>query len=361
MKPKPPQHFIHVGQHLISLPPGVTAAEWSLERLNHQNPRIRAFLGCIRLLEGVLESNYAILHCSPERLLDIWDKVREVSRLLREQIHPLLTKPSCIPRLEDARRGAEVSLAILDDQVLVRLDRLPEQVPPERLMELRKLLCVSIGQLHIFLQETFGELMATDPRSVHDADYFLSRRFPRDIEEAEWLLATVGRLESYLKQMLAAPSVRLMQLAAEMRRSGCLPSGAEWRSASAFLEALRTGLTSKLHEVLALRGIRFDELEIVDRYAGEIPGDCRQAEELYATGWEILAALEKDAGPSPEEHRQLERDMRCCHARFSRRIASKLTDLDQRLQDLTAFIPLWLENISRRRALIFRRPEEESA
>jgi hypothetical protein len=361
MQPKKTEHHIRVGSHLIALPPGVTAADWGYEKLNQQNPRIRSFLGCIRLLEGVLESNYAILHCSPERLLDIWGKVREVSRLLREEIGPLLGKPSRIPSLEQARRGAEVSLAILRDQVLAPLDRLPERVPAAKMLELRKLLCVSIGQLHVFLQETFGELMAADPRSVHDADYFLSRRFPRDIEEAEWLLATVSRLDAYLRRLFAAHTVRLRDLAAAMARSNRLPAPEDWRPAAAFLDALRTELTPRLHEVLALRGIRFDELETLDRYAAEIPADSLQAEELHAAAWGLLGDLEAAAGSAVEARRQMERDRECCHARFSRRITAKLTDLDRRLEDLEAFLPLWLDNIGRRRALLFRRPEEASA
>ena len=77
MSPKP-RHVILVGNQQVPLPEGVTALDWALERVNYQNPRIRSYLGCIRLIEGVLESNYALLHCSPERLLDIWSKVRQM-------------------------------------------------------------------------------------------------------------------------------------------------------------------------------------------------------------------------------------------------------------------------------------------
>src|SRR5829696_3106116 len=168
-----PKQVIQVGGHLVSLPEGVTALEWALERVNYQNPRIRAFLGCIRLLDGVMESNYAILHCSPERLLDIWRKVRQVADLIRNRIAPLLDGPSKIPALEEARQSAETSLGMLDYQVLRRLDGFPEDVPEEQLMDVRKLLCISIGQIHAFLVDTFGEMMAKDPRSLHDSDYFL--------------------------------------------------------------------------------------------------------------------------------------------------------------------------------------------
>ncbi|MEO1369225.1 MAG: hypothetical protein AAFX50_18760, partial [Acidobacteriota bacterium] len=109
------QHFIRVGDKEIPLPDGVTVADWSRERTYWQNPRIRAFLGCIRMLGGVMESNYAILHCSPERLAEIWRKVREVSDLLLTQLAPLLDNPSPFPALEEARSHAEVSLTLLVD------------------------------------------------------------------------------------------------------------------------------------------------------------------------------------------------------------------------------------------------------
>jgi len=54
-----------MGDREAGLPEGVTAADWGLERVRVQNPSIRSYLGCIRLLEEVLDSNYAILHCSP--------------------------------------------------------------------------------------------------------------------------------------------------------------------------------------------------------------------------------------------------------------------------------------------------------
>src|SRR5260221_694922 len=53
-----PRQVILVGNQPVSLPEGVTALDWALERVNAQNPRIRSFLGSIRLVEGVLESNY---------------------------------------------------------------------------------------------------------------------------------------------------------------------------------------------------------------------------------------------------------------------------------------------------------------
>ena len=41
---------IQVGQHSVELPEGVSTGEWTLEKVTIQNPRIRAFLGCLDLL-----------------------------------------------------------------------------------------------------------------------------------------------------------------------------------------------------------------------------------------------------------------------------------------------------------------------
>ncbi len=355
MRTLKPRQVIQVGPLQVELPEGVTALDWALERVNYQNPRIRAFLGCIRLIEEVLESNYALLHCSPERLLDIWHKVRQVSKLIRTRIGPLLEPPSKISSLEEARLSAEMALKFLDVQVLRDLDRFPEEVPPEQLMEVRKLLCVSTGQIHSFLLDTFGELMAKDPRSLHDADYFLSRRFPRDVEEAEWLHSTVVRLQGYLEEMEPIRQQHLSAAAAAMRRDESLLSSAAWEETSIFLQLLLDDLTPKLKGVLALRGVRFYELEILDRYTHEIPTRCRILAELYTVGHEAIEGMKTRVGRTQPEREQNVGDLMACHAVFSRRMATLMGEIDQRLQDLLAFIPLWLEGIEKRRALLLRR------
>ena len=361
MIPPKAKQLIQVGNHQIALPLGVTVADWALERVSWQNPRIRSFLGCIRLLEGVLESNYAILHCSPERLLDIWVKVRRVTELIRNKIAPLLRNPSCIPSLESARQSAEMSLEMLERQVLASLDRFPESVPLDQLSEIRKLLCVSIGQLHAFLQDTFGELMACDPRSVHDADYFLSRRFLSDIEEAEWLHSTVDRLQIYLQRLEQVRPLHLSLLAERMQGDETVPGRQAWEGTAVFLEVLLDGLVHKLREVLALRGVRFHELEILDRYALEIPTRCRMLLELQTAAVGAIERIQATVGPTAEEQAQAARDLQHCHSVFSRRIAGLIVEVDQSLRDLLAFIPLWLTGIERRRALLLRRGTEEPA
>jgi hypothetical protein len=358
MSPKPRQ-IILVGNQQVALPEGVSALDWSLERINYQNPRIRSFLGCIRLIEGVLESNYALLHCSPERLLDIWKKVRQVAHLIRIQLAPLLEIPSRLPRLEEARQSAEMALSMLDSHVLRGLDRFPDDVPAGQIMEIRKLLCVSIGQIHAFLHDTFGEVMAADPRSLHDADYFLSRRFPRDIEEAEWLHATLIRLGEYLGSLEAARQSRLSAVAEAVQMEETVPPRAAWKATADLLQVLLAGLAPKLKEVLALRGVRFYEMEILDRHAFEIPHRCRLVLDLHETASEAVERIRAGVGASQPEKEQGVRDMVLCHSAFSRRIAAQLCEIDAVLLDLAAFIPLWVEAVEKRRALLLRRAAEE--
>jgi hypothetical protein len=357
-----PKQVIQVGGNLVELPEGVTALEWALERSSYQNPRIRAFLGCIRLLDGVMESNYAILHCSPERLIDIWRKVRQVAELIRKRLGPLLQVPSRIPDLEEARQSAETSLGMLDYQVLRRLDAFPDDVPHDQLTEVRKLLCICIGQVHAFLADTFGEMMAKDPRSqgLHDSDYFLSRRFPQDIEEAEWLHATLIRLGEYLQRLDGDRVVHMTALSDRMRREETLPMRQVWKEARAFLELLLNALTPKLKEVLALRGVRFYEMEILDRYAFDIPAKCRTAIEIYEVGNEAIGGIKNSVGASRPERTQNVQDLLQIHAAFSRRIADLVTDVDKALQDLVAFIPIWLEGVEKRRALLLKRELEQA-
>ncbi len=415
-----PKHMILLGDHQLQLPDGLTVADWTVEKVRWQNPRIRTFLGCIRLLGGVLESNYAILHCSPERLHEILRKVCRVGELIRTEIAPLLATPSRFPALEDARQRAELSLEMLSGSVLSDLEEFTDEVPPEgdkrgtspegdkrgtspegdqrgtspegdqrtatpegdqreappegdqrrsasrRLLKARKLLCVSIGKMHGFLQDAFGGLMANDPRSFHDADYFLSRRFPQDLEEAEWLHATVNRLAQFLEKMNPERARRLSVLAAEVAREESVPVGRPWGEAQEFLKELIDVLTPKLKEVLALRGIRFYEMEILDRYAVEIPTQCRILMELQTTSRQAIDQMKGAfAGGSLAEREKSVRDLESCHATFSARLVALMHDVDTELQDLYAFVPIWLDGINKRRALLLKshfekKPGEEA-
>jgi|GEM_PF-914345 hypothetical protein len=348
-------HIYWMGDEQVQLPESVSLAEWALEQKNWQNPCIRAFLGCTNLLAGVMESNYAILHCSPERLMEIWRKVQEVVALIQDEVAPLLRTASVVPRLDEARQGAAMALEMLSENVLRKFEQLPDHIDAEHMMEVRKLLCVSMGELHAFLQDTFGSLMAADPRAQHDADYFLSRRFPQDIEEAEWLHSTVERLQDFLYSLEQARALHLAEMAAAVRREGMLPSRQRWGETKVFLEVLAEKVTPKLKEVLALRGVRFYEMEILDRYTVDIPTRCQIIQELWQTGREAAESIKvgRDAGRRQRE--QSVQDLMSCHAVLSQRLAALLMEVNRALQDLMAFLPLWLQGIQRRRALLLRR------
>ena len=52
------------------------------------------------------------------------------------------------------------------------------------------------------------------------------------------------------------------------------------------------------------------------------------------------------------------RDRTGCHEALSGRLSDLLDQVDQSLRDLMAFVPLWLGNIEKRRALMFQRLEQ---
>lgn len=338
--------IILVNDQEIALPAGISVAQWALERVRDQNPRIRAFLGCNRLLGEVLESNYAILHCSPERLVEIWRRVRRIADVLRNEVKPLLANASAIPALEDARVRADEALRMLDRGVLRNLDRFPEILSKDQVQPVRKLLCVSLGKISAFLQNAFGDLVANDPRSLHDADYFLSRRFPQDIEEAEWLFAAVSKLKGFLTGLESQRVALLQPFAEHLRRRRTLPDPGLWEPAETFFDKVRQELVPRLKEILALRGIRFNEMEILDRYAIEIPTLCRMVGEVQVAGHEALAIL-ADAEPGARA---------ILHRAFAQHILARIGDIDAHLRDLVAFVPLWIRGLEQRRALLLHRP-----
>ena len=355
------QQLIRVGNQQVALPAGITLSQWTLEKYRWQNPRIRSLMGCVKLLEGVLESNYAILHCSPARLHEIWRQVLQVAELIRTDLAALLTYPSVIPQLEQARQNTQAAMRLLESSVLGDLERFPAEDAVGSMVEERKLLCVSIGKLNAFIQDTTGELLAADPRSLHDADYFLSRKFPRDIEEAEWLYASVQDLRSYLREIEHVRYRRLTEVVSVIRRDLTLPVADTWRGLEEFLNRLLEGLTPRLNEMLALRGIRFDEMEILDQYAEKIPTHAKLVLELGNTGRKAIEFIKDGLGNSDGEKAQNLRDLIDLHAVLSRRVVALLGDIDRSLQDLWLFIPIWLPNIEKRRALLLRGELEEAS
>ena len=332
--------------------------EWPLEKLRWQNPRIRALLGSVRSLDDVLEGNFAILHCSPTRLLEIWDTVLTVCWVVQTKITLLMEQPSALPDLDEAVRNARETLTFLDGEVFAHVDRFPDHPEEHQFDELRKTLCITIGKLHGFLVDTLGEILAADPRSQHDVDYFLARKFPRDVEESEWLQTSVRRLDGELTRLNAQRHADLGSVIDTMVRTGRLPSPEAWQRLAAFLDALESDFAPKLKTIAGLRAIRFGELEVMQAHARDLSESCLVVGELYAMAGVVLDTLTAslDGDDSQATHRgaaDVERVL--CS-----RIITRLRAVEDELRDLATFAPLWLSSIDNRRALMLR-PKDDVA
>jgi hypothetical protein len=341
-----------VGKYEVELPEGVTAADWGLERVRVQNPSIRSYLGCIRLLEEVLDSNYAILHCSPDRLTKIWRQVEQVCQLMRSELSPTLEAPSVIPGLHDARRHASASFRGLAETVLTAMERYDHSPRADQLPEVRKLLCLSIGRIHAFLRDSFGEIVASDPRSRHDADYFLSRRFAQDIHESEWLYTSVYELNELLDGLERACSAEFEELLPKMRGERMIPPAGDWEQTRKLLDLLLGDLVPKLKEVLSLRGIRVNDMQLLETHASSIATDCRSIAEVYAVGRQVVEQLKVVGGPAMSQREQRVEDLISCHRVVSERLVHLLTGLHASVQGLAKSIADSKAGIENRRALM---------
>jgi len=352
-------HNIRVGGYQVELPQGVTVADWGLERVRVQNPSIRSYLGCIRLLEEVLDSNYAIMHCSPERLLKIWRQVEQVCQLMRSELSPALGEPSVIPGLDEARRHAESSFQALAEIALAEIERYPHPLRADQLPEVRKLLCVSIGKIYAFLRDTFGEIVANDPRSRHDADYFLSKRFAQDIEESEWLYSSVYELDELMDGLEKACSAEFKDFLPKMRKERMIPPEAAWEQTKKLLDMLVGDLMPKLKEVLSLRGIRVDDMESLEAHAFDISRYCESVREVYAVGRGVIEQIKRAGGPTLEEREQSVKDLISCHAVVSERMVELLSRLYATVCDLATYIGRSKDGIEKRRALMLDKDRAE--
>jgi hypothetical protein len=331
-------------------PRGVDAATWALERTQIQNPRIRTFLGCLRMLDDLIESDYTIMHCSPARLAALWQEAGRFSEVIRKELLPCLAAPSEIKELEEARRNAEAALLALDNTVLSELESAFDHAPLHQ-MEIRELLCVSFGQIQACLRETFGKIIAADPRSEHDADYYLSKRFPLDSEEAEWLYAGVSELDEYLRSLKKERRVLLTGLATKIAENGVIPPDGIWSELCGLLLDLLNELSTKLRQLLSLRGIRYEETRMLNTYAVDVPTKCFALFDVYNLGLQTVASVSESEPAATAEARPAAVEK--CHAIFSARLASLITELDERIDGLSRFVPMWLGNIEKRRALRF--------
>ena len=343
--------LIVVGDRPVVLPRGVTTAEWALERNQYQNARIRTLLGAIGLLERVLDSNVAILHCSPPRAREIWQRLREVAAIVQDGLGPLLRQPSPIPPLDEARRAVSLSLKMLQESTLVEIGRRPEELPDHLVPEIRKLLCLLMGRLHAFLQDSFGALMGADPRSHHDQDYFLSKRFRRDVEEGEWLYQSVAELNRLVQAAAHDNATVLEPMVERLSSERWLPGPQSWVPVAECLKRAEA-VAGKLGVVLALHGIRFEELELLHEHSRELPLNCRALDVLNLAAREAVAAIRNSAPDSRAGREQAVEALTACHDSFSHQMLAQARKIHEVLMDLGAFLPIWLGNISRRRSML---------
>ena len=340
-----------VGDRPVVLPRGVTAAEWALERNRYQNARIRTLLGAIGLLERVMDSNVAILHCSPPRAREIWQQLRQVAIIVEDRLAPLLRQPSPIPALDEARRAVSVSLRMLQESTLVEIARRPEELPDHLVPEIRKLLCQLMGRLNAFLQDSFGAMMGADPRSHRDRDYFLSKRFRRDVEEGEWLYQSVSELNRLVQAAARENATVLEPMLERLTNERWLPGPQSWVPIADCLRRAEV-VAGKLSVILALHGIRFEELELLHEHSRELPLNCRGLEVLNRAAREAVEAIKSAAPESRAGREQAVETLTTCHDAFSRQMLGHARKIHNVLMDLAAFLPIWLGNISKRRSML---------
>jgi hypothetical protein len=283
--------------------------------------------------------------------------VRSTCALIENEISPLFVKLSCIPTVEADRRNTAMALDLIESTVLRDLGEFPADFEDGEMERLRKLLCVSIGKLHSFLQDALARTLASDPRSRFDADYFLSRRFPSDVEEAEWLLASVEDLERRLAGIQEERKVLLPELSKRIGASTAPMDSQSWDRVVDFLDRLESDLVSDVREVSSLRGIRFDEMEALERHARELPLLAHLLREVGRHNRDILDALTGAEAPRPDVRSGgTSTTNAAVQKTANRRLSELMNSLDERLRDLEAFVPFWLQEICRRRALMLRAP-----
>jgi len=279
---------------------------------------------------------------------------------MRSELAPTLNVPSVIPDLETARRRAYRSFQALSVGVIAEIERYPQRVPAAQRHEVRELLCVSVGKIYAFLRDAFGEVVANDPRSQHDSDYFLSRRFTRDIEESEWLYSSVYELSDYVDGLYKVSSAEFEKLLSKLRTEWMIPHETGWERTKTLLETLQKELTSKLREVLSLRGIRFDDMKTLDAFALDISHRANNLIEVYAVGREVVENVKRARGATLEEREQSVKDLISCHQAASARMIELTTSLNAILHDLATYVPAWMSHIENRRALMLSKVPAES-
>ena len=218
------------------------------------------------------------------------------------------------------------------------------------------MLCVAIGQLHSFLLDALGEMLARDPRSLGDTDSYLTRKFARDVDEAEWLHESVSRLEEYLLAFMATESKDLERVGQCMAEQQRVPSPDEWQPVKECLDGVSNGIVSRLKKVLGLKGMRLSELELLDHHASQLPSICQTLTELHGSGLATLSGIEQQLRASQRE--ACDAVVETIHAEFASRLRILMRELHNHVRDLATYLPVWRQSIENRRAMILRRPQE---
>lgn len=333
-----------------TLPPGVSASDWALERVRTQNSCIRTVLRCLHLLDRVDSFNYFILHCSPRQLGRLRAEVTRVVALFEEEGLPRLREASCIPELGAAREATAAAYEELRSSVR---EGLATETEPESLSTpaARKALSRTIGQLQRMLEDGFGRLMAADPRSRHDADYFLSRQFARHVRETEALYGQVYDLQAFLEEQGTVATRAMAALAATLIRGGTPPVRAAWAPVVQFLRLVRGQLLPRLEALAVMPGIRFNEVRVLD----ESGRGLRVLAEVILEQQRNLAEIASRA-----ERRDLPNEGASgSRLVLSQRLAQTLLDFETAYRTLREFVPAWLRNLETRRALMLLPPGAE--
>ncbi|MEZ5332334.1 MAG: hypothetical protein R2991_09845 [Thermoanaerobaculia bacterium] len=338
------------GRKQLVLPQGVSEADWASERARTQNPCIRAVLACVRRLEQLDSLNYFILRCSPEQLVQLREKLDGIVTLFEVEGLPRLREPSSIPALGRARRRAERAYSQLRAGDLARLDREPIErsgAGPEA----RRALSRTIGKLERYLEDTYGRLMAADPRSRHGEGYFLSKQFARHVRDTETLYGLVFDLDAFLEEQGQSVTRSVSALAETLMRGESPPVRTAWTPVVQFLRSVREDLAPRLAALVVMQGIRFQEARILDDLGLRL---------------RVLAevVLEQQVNLSEVEFRELRADgagdsQASSRLVLSQRLARNLRDLDTEYRKLREFVPSWLTNLEARRALMLREIEPD--
>jgi hypothetical protein len=100
-------------------------------------------------------------------------------------------------------------------------------------------------------------------------------------------------------------------------------------------------------------------MEPLDEYAFKIPHSCNLTLEVYRIARLTIDRLKTRPGPTLEAREQKLEDLVTCHELYCRRLNDLMTMVEQSLKDLLAYLPIWLNAIEKRRALMLTKNVDE--